>query len=73
MCHHVSQLLRLRNNNKQKGERREYMTVHRVHAAELGLGHTELHRRQQAKRAEALLQYLHVCPACPFSLLKLFV
>uniref|UniRef100_A0A3Q0S605 Uncharacterized protein n=1 Tax=Amphilophus citrinellus TaxID=61819 RepID=A0A3Q0S605_AMPCI len=22
--------------------------------------------------AEALLQYLHVCPACPFSLLKLF-
>lgn len=28
---------------------------------------------QQAKQAEALLRYLHVCPACPFSLLKLFV
>lgn len=28
---------------------------------------------QQAKQAEAWLRYLHVCPACPFSLLKLFV
>lgn len=28
---------------------------------------------QQAKQAEAWLGYLHVRPACPFSLLKLFV
>lgn len=45
----------------------------------LGRGHTQLHRSwgrggwQQAKQAEAWLRYLHVCPACPFSLLKLFV
>lgn len=59
--------------------RREYTTVQRVHAAELGWGiystlaQEQRRGRQQAEWADVLRQYLHVCPACPFSFLNLFL